>query len=136
MSAAGEAGFTLIEALVTLAVAALIAGIAFPAVERGQRHAQALATRNGVVLALREVRTGAIRTGRTALLRPARDGRELIADGVVVREMPAGMTVSSPAGVTFFPDGTTGGGEIAIAGAGRTERLLVSAPFGRIDTAP
>jgi len=56
-------GFTLIEMLVTLAVAGLIAGIAFPRVQNGMTAMEFRLGAGQVTEALRSARAEAIRTG-------------------------------------------------------------------------
>lgn len=99
-------GFTLIEMLVTLAVAGLIAGIAFP---RVQNTMSAMEFRRGaaqVTEALRAARAEAIRTGAPVTL--ALEGRALVIGGGDPQALPASVSVSAGQDrpVTFYPDGT------------------------------
>ena len=99
-------GFTLIEMLVTLAVAGLIAGIAFP---RVQNTMGAMEFRRGaaqVTEALRAARAEAIRTGVPVTL--ALEGRALVIGGGDPQSLPASVSVTAGQDrpVTFYPDGT------------------------------
>lgn len=113
MSAAGrsapqsrDGGFTLIEMLVTLAVAGLIAGVAFP---RVQNTMSAMEFRRGaaqVTEGLRAARAEAIRTGVPVTL--ALEGRALVIGESDPVALPASVSVTAGQDrpVTFYPDGT------------------------------
>lgn len=99
-------GFTLIEMLVTLAVAGLIAGIAFP---RVQNTMSAMEFRRGaaqVTEGLRAARAEAIRTGAPVTL--AVEGRALVIGGGNPVALPESVSVTAGQDrpVTFYPDGT------------------------------
>ncbi len=99
-------GFTLIEMLVTLAIAGLIAGIAFP---RVQNTMTAMEFRRGagqVVEGLRQARAEAIRTGAPVTLAVA--GRTLVIGSGAPVALPASVSViaGQDRPVTFYPDGT------------------------------
>jgi prepilin-type N-terminal cleavage/methylation domain-containing protein len=99
-------GFTLIEMLVTLAVAGLIAGIAFPRVQNGMTAMEFRMGAGQVVEGLRSARAEAIRTGEPVAL--AIEGRTLAIGNSDPVALPASVTVTAgqDAPVTFYPDGT------------------------------
>jgi general secretion pathway protein H len=130
-------GFTLIEMLVTLAIAGLIAGIAFPRVQNSMTAMEFRMGAGQVAEALRSARAEAIRTGEPVAL--AVEGRELvIGDGAPVA-LPASVTVTAgqDVPVTFYPDGTAEPAlyRITSRGAGgavRERRITVFGSTGHI----
>ncbi len=99
-------GFTLIEMLVTLAVAGLIAGIAFPRVQNSMTAMEFRQGAGQVVEGLRTARAEAIRTGEPVVL--ALEGRALVIGAGDPVALPASVVVTTgqDAPVTFYPDGT------------------------------
>lgn len=134
MSAAGS-GFTLVEMLVVLAVTALIAGLAFPALDRSLRSQAFAAAADAAELGLRQARADAIRTGRPAGLTLAPDRRSIVREGGAPIDLPAAIAITLPTqGIRFFGDGTSSGGTIALTGSGRERRLVVDAGSGAVAT--
>ena len=142
MSATGSAdhpamnGFTLIEMLVTLAVAGLIAGIAYPRMQNGMTAMEFRMGAGQVAEGLRTARSEAIRTGEPVAL--ALEGRSLvIGDGDPVA-LPASVTVTAgqDVPVTFYPDGTAQPALYRIVsrgnGAVRERRITVFGSTGHI----
>lgn len=116
---AASRGFTLIEMLVVLAILGLISGIAFPAVERGIARQRFRLAAGEVEAALREGRARAIARGeRTRVAPPAIDAAWRIA-------LP-------PAGLDFFPDGSSNGGTVTLRAGGGEARFTVVAATGEI----
>lgn len=70
-----EAGFTLIELMVTLAIAAILLVIAVPGFMAFQRNAELTSTTNRLISAIATVRSEAMKTGMAAMLVPA-DGAD------------------------------------------------------------
>ena len=131
-----ERGFTLIEMLVTLAVAGLIAGVAFP---RVQNAMGAMEFRRGaaqVTEGLRAARAEAIRTGVPVTL--ALEGRALVIGAGDPVALPASVSVTAGQDrpVTFYPDGTAQPALYRIlsrkAGAERERRVTVFGSTGYI----
>jgi prepilin-type N-terminal cleavage/methylation domain-containing protein len=112
MSATGNAslrranGFTLIEMLVTLAVAGLIAGVAFPRVQNSMTAMEFRMGAGQVTEGLRAARAEAIRTGVPVTL--AVQGRALVIGAGEPAARPASVSViaGQDGPVTFYPDGT------------------------------
>jgi prepilin-type N-terminal cleavage/methylation domain-containing protein len=124
MSAIGkaeQAGFTLTEMLVVLAILGLMANIAFPAVERSitqQRYRTAV---GAVEAALREARANSISKGIETPFSPPL--------------LPDGMALTSPRSkIRFFADGSANGGTIAITIGQRSARFTIDSGTGLIRT--
>lgn len=66
-----EAGFTLIELMVTLGVAAVLLVVAVPGFLAFQRNSELTSTTNRLVSAIAAVRSEAMKTGMTAMVVPA-----------------------------------------------------------------
>ena len=131
-----DGGFTLIEMLVTLAVAGLIAGLAFP---RVQNTMSAMEFRRGaaqVTEGLRTARAEAIRTGAPVTL--AFEGRALVVGGGEPVALPASVSVTAgqDGAVTFYPDGTAEPALYRIrsrsGGAVRERRVTVFGSTGHV----
>jgi general secretion pathway protein H len=132
MSAAGR-GFTLIEMLVVLAVTALMAGLAFPALERALRGQAFESAADATELGLRQTRADAIRSGRPTRFALGPDRRSIVREGGAPVELPAAIAITLPTqGVTFFGDGTASGGTITLTGSGRTRRLAINPGSGAV----
>lgn len=133
MSAAGKPGFTLIEMLVVLAVTALITGLAFPALDRSLRGQAFESAAGALELGLRQARADAIRSGRATRFALGADRRSVVREGGAPIELPAAVAISLPTqGITFFGDGTSTGGTIAMTGSGRERRLAVNPGSGAV----
>lgn len=130
-------GFTLIEMLVTLAIAGLIAGIAFPRVQNSMTAMEFRLGAGQISEGLRTARAEAIRTGEPVAL--ALDGRTLVIGQSSPQELPASVAVTAgqDAPVTFYPDGTAEPAlyRITSRGAGgalRERRITVFGSTGHI----
>ena len=133
MSATGDQhGFTLLEMLVVLAIAALIAGIGFPRLQ-SQIAAQEWRTGVAAVTALlRTARAKALRSGQAARIAVTADGTAVRLDDGAALVLPRAVSVAADQPLTVFGDGSASGGEVAVPGSGRTARIAVTPATGLV----
>ncbi|MBX9883916.1 MAG: prepilin-type N-terminal cleavage/methylation domain-containing protein, partial [Novosphingobium sp.] len=87
----GEAGFTLFELLVAVAIMSLAAGIAFPALYRVNERRVLDRAGRAVELAIVSARVEALTRGHVVSLTPAAGAPEaLLANGRLVAQLPPG----------------------------------------------
>lgn len=129
-----ELGFTLIEALVVVAVAALIAGIGFPRIEQSLSAWRMQASAVAVEAALEDARAHALRTGAPVRISFMRDTGDYRRPGVAAgRLQPSVRFGEGSDQILFFGDGSSSGGRILIeAGSGRRAIISVSSDTGLI----
>lgn len=131
-----EGGFTLIEMLVTLAVAGLIAGVAFPRVQNSMTALEFRMGAGQVTEGLRAARAEAIRTGAPVTL--AVQGRALVVGAGEPVALPASVSViaGQDRPIAFYPDGTADPALYRIrsrtGGAVRERRVTVFGSTGHI----
>lgn len=128
----GADGFTLLEALVAVAIVALIGGLAFPSVDRmldGARFASARTSLAGVVAA---ARAQAVRTDAAVVVEPSPDRRSILADGRSALRLPAETSVQASAPLRFHGDGSAVGGSLVVADRRRRAVLDVSPDNGAL----
>lgn len=131
-----QSGFTLIEVLVVLAIAALLAAVTVPALRTPSRTLLETSVQQ-VAAVMRLARATAQATNNEALVIFDLEGRQvqfLTAEPYI---LPQGVEVQfvsahperrgeSIAGMRFYPDGTSSGGEITLIHAERRSRILVN----------
>lgn len=128
-----EAGFTLLEALVILAIMGLAAGISFPAVSAAFRYQDFLDGATRFEAALRSARAEAMRRGVSVRFSVSSDQRGFAA-GAVTDRLPERLRGTPRAGgITFYPDGTASGGELAVEDGVRQRRWRVRPTTGLIE---
>jgi general secretion pathway protein H len=128
-----QAGTTLVEALVVVAITSLVAMVGFPRLQQGllrmaQRETVAL-----VAAQLRRARADAQRLDRPTLFAIAPNGQSYqTSDGQVART-PPGVEVTVQAGggqsIAFFADGSSSGGRLWVSAA-RLAVPIIVAPIG------
>ena len=147
MSAPCPRGFTLVELLVVLAIAALLMtavpglfSAAFPGLEL-----KSAARRTAATLTL--ARETAIRGGRDVRLLVDIEARRLDLEGYRALQLPERLEIRLDAaareliddrrgGIRFFPDGSSTGGRIVLSSGERGYQVGVNWLTGRIRMAP
>jgi general secretion pathway protein H len=140
--AARPAGFTLLEMLVALAVAALLLAVALPRLVVPTGVGLRAAT-DQVATGLRQARLAAIRGQRPVALLMNVDTRVLQVEGTPrLRTLPRdvqlevvtaqGMLSGSIGGIRFFPDGSSTGGRVTLRLRGLQAEVGVEWLTGRI----
>jgi general secretion pathway protein H len=132
----GTAGFTLLELVVALAIAAMLLVFVVPSGSRQRDHVELANAARTVAAALRTTRMQAINADAAsvfavdvahALYRPAGAPTQSLPRGVQVGLLTASSETLDEAvgGIRFFPDGSsTGGGVTLSRGADRFEVLV------------
>lgn len=117
-----SSGFTLVEALVVLAVVGLAAGIAYPQLDRAIGAVRARQARSDVSAALLTARALALRTGAAADLKIDPDGTGFSIAGGAPQPLAGNATIEGkPEQIWFYPDGTSLGGSLTLTtSVGRT----------------
>jgi general secretion pathway protein H len=131
-----EAGFTLIEMLVVLAVLALVATVAVPLLSGGSEGLRLQMAASELAAAFRVTRSAAItRHAETALVIDV-DRRTFKSTVVSQRPFAADIeakltfasgirSAPSDGGFQFFPDGSSTGGDVLLSLHGKQSRLCV-----------
>ena len=133
-----QAGFTLVEMLVVLAVLAGLLGLVLT---RGPARSAALDMREAagaVAGALRLARGQAIAGNRSVAVAFKPAGARFQVGAGPVRGLPAGIALAvvsaqeQRAAIRFFPDGSSSGGRVELAGRGRGAQIGVDWLTGRV----
>lgn len=125
-------GFTLIEMLVVLAIAGLLAGLAFPVIERSQRRTQFEQASATLSLGVRAARADALRIGDRVVLRVIEDGRVLSVGSTLSQRLPQDVRlIAEPQTIVFFADGSATGGVLTLVAPGKSLRLSIDPATGR-----
>jgi general secretion pathway protein H len=145
-----EAGFTLIEMIVVMAVLGLVAGLVLV---RGPPRSAALEMRaaaNAVAQTLRVARTRAIMSNQRVTVALDPRAATLRIGAGTSRGLPAGVTMSvitaadltsaqagasAQAGIAFLPDGSSSGGRVELATGARRMQVGVDWLTGRVSVA-
>ena len=129
-----QAGFTLFEMLVVLAILGLISGLVYPALTRSERAGALGGAESAVATALRDGRGQALRQDRPVLVGIGAEGVR-VGEGAAVA-LPASVRLSMvpAAGLLFLPDGSSSGGTVTLSAADRVRRLRVSSATGLLDS--
>lgn len=105
-----ETGFTLFEMMVTLAILALISGIAFPRLQNLQARQIMTEARGAVALAVARAHAYAVRRDTATRVTLSQTGDQLVISGIAATPLPAGALVEWPReGLLIFGDGSSNG---------------------------
>lgn len=138
MSATGsrrtESGFTLIETLVALGIAVLISVMIFPDLERTLQTLALRQTAAVVQANLRVARGEALRGDQMIAFAVDGDGQGYSWTNGPSQRAPRGVVMRASDGrpITFFPDGSSSGGQIAVSGAGLRMDIAVDPQTGAV----
>ncbi len=143
MSATGElirldrqAGTTLIEAMVVMAVTVMIGAIVYPDLRQGLAAAAFAQAETGVRADLRMARAQALRTGAPVELVVAPDGLAYGWTPGPSRALVAGLSLKPQGGVLdFYPDGSASGAPLSLSNGRSQARFEVDANTGVLRTA-
>lgn len=139
MSAIGEdAGFTLLEMMVTIAILALISGIGFPALQNLMARQTLTQARGAVALAVARARSQAVRRDApmrvTLADRGPNEGRALVISGAAPEPLPAGTVLEWPrGGVTIFGDGSSSGASGTLRAGALATRFAIDPATARLE---
>jgi general secretion pathway protein H len=111
---AGEAGTTLLEALVVVAITAMVSGMVFPSLERALDQLSLREAAGKLTANLRLARAAAMRGDAHVAFVVAPDGRSYSWTGGPTVSMPGVLRITALKGQTidFYRDGTTSGGVV------------------------
>lgn len=139
MSEAGkrDAGTTLVEALVVVAITALAALIAFPALEKIVAQTAFRESTAVVIAELRVAHAAALHRGRPVEFRVSPDGDHFGLNNDLTRGFPEGVTLHAAQGssVAFYPDGSSSGNEFTLSDGTRETRIHVDPVTGILERA-
>lgn len=133
-----DAGFTLLELLASLAIAAVALVVTIPALT-GSRSDRAIKTTTSAIIAkIDQTRTRAMTSGRPASFSIDPDSRGYRADDGDIVALPVGMTFSTASGpqlIVFRPDGTATPAEFGLQHGRVKARLGIDWLTGRASVA-
>ena len=127
---------TLIEALVVVAITALITAIGFVSFRADGAAAAWRGTSAALVAEVRAARATAIRTDAPALLEVAPDGRSFGRAGTEPVAALGKVRALASGPIRFFADGSATGGTIILSDGDRSATLAVDGPTGLIGFQP
>jgi general secretion pathway protein H len=129
---AGDAGSTLIEMLVVVAILGAITVLTWPQLAGVSRRA-ALSRDRGILISdLRWARAQAARTGRSVSLQISPDARGYDMADVQLRRFARERLDGAPGVLTFLPDGSSEGGRWRLVGDGGSLAAVVEPGVGLV----
>ena len=131
-----QAGFTLLEVLVVVAIVALVASVSLPLLHRPFEGLRLQAAASELLAALRATRSAAILRGTEAVLTIDVDRHTFGSSTGSIRPFPAEITAKltfasieragpSQGGFRFFPDGSSTGGDVTLSLRGRVAKICI-----------
>jgi len=125
-------GFTLLEMLVVVAVAGLIAAVGFPAIDKSIKSRAFNTAAVQVELAVRQAQATAIRENRTVRMAPFGKSDPRTGLALTRGALPVDVDIEQPAALRFFRDGTSSGGIFAMKSRSRRFSVTVDSLTGII----
>jgi general secretion pathway protein H len=126
-----EAGSTLAEALVVVAIAAAISAIAYPNLRQGLAHAAFVQASTGIRADLRMARAQALSTGTTVQIELAPDGHGYGWTPGPQRALLEGLSLTSAgSAIRFYPDGSAAGDALELSNGRAMARYAVDPVTG------
>lgn len=137
-------GFTLIELLVVLALMALVVVVASPLISTAFPGTELKVAARDLAAGLRYARSQAItRNAEVEFVLDVANGRFAIGGGKEIGDLPSGLDISlvtarsetfgeTTGAIRFFPDGSSTGGGIRLAGGAREYHVMVDWLTGRV----
>jgi len=133
----GQRGFTLVELLVVLVIAALALSLVGTSISRSISGAEMRSAARKVAASLRYTRTHAILTKSEQVFLVDTEKRTFQAGDRKVEELPEGMNVElntarseltseTAGGIRFYPDGGSTGGNVRLEANGRVYQVNVT----------
>ena len=137
LSSGDSRGFTLIEALVVLAVVGLTAALSYPQLDRALSGFQSRQARSEVVAGVLGARSLAVKADRPVALSVDRTGTSLSIDNQPPRTLPGAARIDGhPKPLWFYPDGSADGGSLILVTRTGTTTYLVSRALGELSEQP
>jgi general secretion pathway protein H len=142
-----QRGFTLIEMLVVLTIAALLVGLALPRLTGAQEKARLRTAAHQVATALRITRSLAMTRGRTeAFILDTANGAFEAGPTAPPGRLPSGVRLAlvtvtadqdnaNQGRIQFFADGSSTGGGVLLAAGKTRSQVLVDWLTGRVSVA-
>ena len=143
-SAERQVGFTLLEVIVVLAIAAILYAIVLAVPFRGATTADLKAAARSLASGLRQAQSTAMTTRRDAVLTIDVEAREYVTSGdTQLRRLPEGIdlklytaqtevTSERRGSIRFYPDGSSTGGRITVSSGERKYLVDVDWLTGRV----
>jgi prepilin-type N-terminal cleavage/methylation domain-containing protein len=129
-----EAGFTLFEMMVTVAILALISGIAFPQLQILLGRQTLTEARGALALAVARARSEAIRRDLPTRVTLSEPDHALLVSRIAATPLPAGAVLEWPRdGVVIFGDGSSSGAYGSLRAGAATSRFALDPATARLD---
>jgi prepilin-type N-terminal cleavage/methylation domain-containing protein len=129
-----EAGFTLFEMMVAVAILALISGIAFPRLQMLLGRQTMAEARGALALAVARARSEAIRRDLPTRITLSEPDHTLLISRIAATPLPAGATLDWPRdGMVIYGDGSSNGARGGVAAGASTSRFAVDPATARLD---
>jgi len=131
-----DSGFTLLEMMVTVAILALISGIAFPRLQILLARQTMTEARGAVAMAVARARGEAVRRDAPTRLTLASQGNALVMSGLATTPLPAGARLEWPRdGLLIYGDGSANGASGILRAGASASRFSIDPATARLEFA-